>query len=244
VIILARRSDRLDALAGRLGETGAVIEVLPADLTDPADLRNVEVGIRSGPGLAFLVNNAGFGNYAPFLEADFDLAEKQTDLHVAALVRLTHAALIGMVRQRAGAVINLSSLPAFSGAVPMERPKRATYAASKAYVNMFTRILAQELAGSGVKVQALSPGLVRTEFHDKLGGRAPGLPVMEPVDIVNASLASLMLGEVICVPGLQDASAVGRFDEAEAVVFGAVRAPTIAERYRSASTVLREGGRG
>jgi len=96
---------------------------------------------------------------------------------------------------------------------------------------MFTRILAQELAGTGVKVQALCPGFVRTEFHDRLGGRPPGLPVIEPADIVRASLAGLGLGEVICAPGLADASAIARFVEAEADVLRGVRGAAVAERY-------------
>jgi short-subunit dehydrogenase len=229
--IVARRRDRLDELAKQLSSTGARIDVLPADLTDAADLRSVEAHIRDGEALAMLVNNAGFGNYGAFVEADPDRAEEQIALHATALVRLTRAALPGMVAQGAGAVINVSSLLAFSGTAAVERPKRATYAASKAYINMFTRILAHELAESGVKVQALCPGLVRTEFHDKLGGRPPGPPVMEPADIVTASLAGLGLGEVICVPGLADAGAIARFDEAEAAVLGAVRAARIAERY-------------
>lgn len=83
-----------------------------------------------------------------------------------------------------------------------------TYAASKAFINTFTQTLVQELEGTGVRIQALCPGLVRTEFHDALGGRPPGVPVIEPDDIVRASLAGLTLGEVICAPTLPDASAI------------------------------------
>src|SRR5579862_2973443 len=101
LIIVARRRDRLEELEGRLRATGAAIEVLPADLTDPADLRKVEARIRGGGALAMLVNNAGFGNYAPFIKTDLDLAEKQADLHVIAVVRLTHAALHDMIACKA-----------------------------------------------------------------------------------------------------------------------------------------------
>jgi uncharacterized protein len=216
--IVARRRDRLDELAERLRPAGAAIDILPADLTDAADLEAVERHIRDCDALAMLVNNAGFGNYGPFVESDPDLAEKQVGLHATALLRLTRAALPGMVARRAGAVINVSSMLAFAGTPAGFRPKCATYAASKAYVNMFSRMLAQELAGSGVKVQALCPGVVRTEFHDALGGRPPTVPVMEPA-------------EVICAPGLVDAAAITRFEEAEAALFGVGRAATVAERY-------------
>lgn len=231
LIIVARRRDRLDELAVRLRATGSDVDVMPADLTEKSGLSAVETRVRDDAALAMLVNNAGFGGYGPFLEMDPDLAERQIELHLTALVRLTRAALPGMVARKSGAVINVSSMLAFSGGAAMERPKRATYAASKAYINTFTRILAQELAGTGVKVQALCPGLVRTEFHNALGGRPPGLPVIEPADMVRASLAGLALGEVICAPTLPDASALATLTEAEAAVLGAVRAATVAERY-------------
>jgi short-subunit dehydrogenase len=230
LIIVARRLDRLDALAGRLRASGIAVEVMAADLTDRAGLNWIEAYIRDDA-LAMLVNNAGFGGYGPFLELDSNLAERQIQLHLTALVRLTRAALPGMVARKSGAVISVSSMLAFSGNIRMERPKRATYAASKAFINTFTQALAQELEGTGVRVQALCPSLVRTEFHDALGGRPPGVPVIEPDDIVRASLAGLALGEVICAPTLPDASAIARLAEAEAALFGQGRAPAVAERY-------------
>jgi short-subunit dehydrogenase len=136
-----------------------------------------------------------------------------------------------MVARKSGAVISVSSMLAFSANVRMERPKRATYAASKAFINTFTQTLAQELEGTGVNVQALCPGLVQTEFHDSLGGRPPGVPVIEAEDIVRASLAGLELGEVICAPTLPDPSALTRIAEAEVALFGLGRAPTLAARY-------------
>jgi short-subunit dehydrogenase len=231
VVVVGRRRDRLAELADRLRTTGAAIDILPADLADPADLRTVEARLREDEALRLLVNNAGFGNYGPFVDADPDVAERQIDVHVTALVRLTRAALPGMVARHAGAVINVSSMLAFAGTPVGFRPKCATYAASKAYINMFTRILAQELVGTGVKVQALCPGVVRTEFHDALGGRPASVPVMEPAELVRASLAGLDLDEVICAPGLADASTIARLDEAEAAVFGPGRAATVAARY-------------
>jgi short-subunit dehydrogenase len=220
LVIVARRGDRLEEVAAPLRRSGARVEVVPADLAVAAELRRVEA--RAGEGLAVLVNNAGFGGYGPFVEMDPDLAERQIDLHLTAMVRLTRAALPGMIARRSGAVISVSSMLAFSADIPMERPQRATYAASKAYINVFTRSLARELAGTGVRVQALCPGLVRTEFHDTLGGRPPGRPVAEPADLVAASLAGLARGEVICAPSVADAGLIRRWAEAESAVFAQV----------------------
>ena len=116
----------------------------------------------------------------------------------------------------------------------LERPRRATYAASKAFINAFTEILASEIEGTGVRVQSLCPGVVRTEFHDALGGRPPGTPVLEPADIVAASLAGLGFGEVICVPQLPDPAPLEAHAEALRAIWTASRQPQIAPRYGKA----------
>jgi uncharacterized protein len=98
LIVVARREDRLQALADRLGNVhDTATEVLVADLTVPEDLRRVEARIASGPPLDLLVNNAGFGGYRPFLELDPDRAEDLIRLQVLAVTRLTRAALPAMV---------------------------------------------------------------------------------------------------------------------------------------------------
>lgn len=121
--IVARRRDRLDDLADRLRASGGKIEVMPADLIDRSGLKRIENHVRNDDALAILVNNAGFGGYGPFLEIDPDLAARQIQLHLTALVRLTRAALPGMVARKSGAVINVSSMLAFSGSINMDRPK-------------------------------------------------------------------------------------------------------------------------
>jgi short-subunit dehydrogenase len=88
------------------------------------------------------------------------------------------------------------------------------------------------MAGTGVRVQALCPGVVRTEFHDHIGGRPAGTPVLEPADVVAASLKGLELGEVICVPQLPDTEALRRIDEARRRLWEEARRDRIADRYR------------
>jgi uncharacterized protein len=173
----------------------------------------------------------------PFLKLDPDLAEELIRLQVVAVTRLTRAALPGMVERGRGAIINVSSRLAFSASLSSPTmPQRAVYAATKAYINTFTQILASELAGTGVQVQALCPGVVRTEFHERMGMDPNVFPagiVMSPQDVVEASLAGLRLGEVVCIPALEDPDLVSALDESQRRLLENGRGGTIARRYSS-----------
>ncbi len=238
VILVARRRDRLEALAQRLRQSHAVaVDVIGADLSQPDELRTVESRVTALPSLALLVNNAGFGGYMPFASLDPDRAEELIRLQVVAVTRLTRAALPGMIARGQGTIINVSSRLAFSAALPSPPlPKRATYAATKAFINTFTQILANELEATGVRVQALCPGVVRTEFHQRMGmdpARLPAGMVMAPEDVVEASLAGLAGGEVICMPALEDPDLLTRVDESERHLVEQTASGTLAARYRS-----------
>ncbi len=238
VMVVARRRERLEALAQRLRQAHRVeVEVLVADLTQRDQLQAVERRIGDAPNLTLLVNNAGFGGYMPFVNLDPDRAEELIRLQVVAVTRLTRAALPGMIARGHGAIINVSSRLAFSAALSAPTmPRRATYAATKAYINTFTRILHDELAGTGVQVQALCPGVVRTEFHERMGqdpSRIPAAIVMSPEDIVEASLAGLKLGEVICVPALDDPARLAQIEQDQRQLWEHSGGNTIAGRYRS-----------
>lgn len=204
LILVARRRERLESLSARLrNETGIAAEVLAADLSNPIDLRRVEARISSEKNLAMLVNNAGLGDIAVFAEAERDMVEQMIAVNVLALTRLTHAALPGMIERGGGTIINVASGLAFNcmkGA--------AVYGATKAYVAQFTQVLHEEVHDQGIRLQALVPGLTRTN----LGGaeesgffdRFPPEFVMSPQDVVDASLAGLELGELVCIPRLED----------------------------------------
>lgn len=235
-ILVARRADRLESLAARLRDRFArAPEVVAADLADPAGLRTVEAHIAAQPDLEMLVNNAGFGAYKPFAELGADEADELIRLQVTAVTRLTRAALPGMIARGRGAIINVSSRLAWSATIDAPHlPQRAVYAATKSYINVFSQILATELRGTGVRVQALCPGVVRTEFHERQGmdpARFPPAIVMTPEDVVTASLAGLAMGEVVCVPALQDPGALVRFQEAERRMFENPSGE-LADRYR------------
>lgn len=238
LILVARRHDKLEELAQRLKTSYAVsVEVLVADLGRHVSLQTVEKRIADESALEMLVNNAGFGGYMPFVELEPDKAEELINVKVLAVTRLARAALPAMLARGHGSIINVSSRLAFSGSMGSSQlPKRATYAGANAFINTFSQLLQSELEGTGVSVQALCPGVVATEFHTHVGtdsSRFPAAIVMEPEDLVEASLAGLKLGEVICIPTMDDTELLIQIQESQKRLFEQTRSGSMAERYRS-----------
>jgi short-subunit dehydrogenase len=203
LVLVARRAGRLSQLAAELARVyGVRTEALAADLTKDEELAVVERRVSEEENLEYLVNDAGFGTRGKFFETDRDSQDRMHRLHVLATLRLTHAALPGMIERGRGNIVNVSSVAAF-----WETPGNVSYSATKAWMNSFTEGLALELkaAGSPVKVQALCPGFTYTEFHDVMGvdrGLIPG-PLWMPAEaVVGASLRGLERGLTIVVPGL------------------------------------------
>ena len=153
--------------------------------------------------LTMLVNNAGFGTIGPLAAVPAAPQEDMLRLHVLAPMRLTRAALPGMMAGRRGAVVNVSSVASF-----IYSPGNVNYCASKAYLTTFSEGLALELEGSEVAVQALCPGFTHTEFHQRMGPdarRRPRFMWMTAESVVTASLSQLdRHGPVICLPGLRN----------------------------------------
>jgi short-subunit dehydrogenase len=232
LIACGRRADRLQDLASRLNaQNGAATEVIAGDLGDAEGLKRVAAACRERE-LEMLVNNAGLAHYMPFTELSPEQAEELVRVNVLAPTLLARAALTGMVARGRGTIINLASLLAFSEAVQRPgMPQRAVYAGTRSYIVTFTRILAAELTGTGVRVQFVCPGIVRTEFHARQGIETTDMPMMEPADIVRGSLAGLETGEVVCAPSLEDPSAFDRRDQANTELLQGARNTELADRY-------------
>ncbi len=198
LLLIARRLERLEKMAAELPVDA---EPFAADLALPADLERVAARLAGEPRLALLVNNAGFGTHGTFFEAPFEDQARMHRLHIDAVLRLTHAALGGMVSRNQGGVINVSSVAAFA-----RSPANVSYCATKCWINAFTEGVYLELRGIGsqVTVQALCPGFTYTEFHDVMGmdrGLIPRPLWMSAAEVVDASLAGLDARKLFVIPG-------------------------------------------
>jgi len=200
LLLVARDAERLAARAQELREAYAVAaDVLAVDLADREQLRQLEL-VLSDPALhvSWLVNNAGFGMGVPFGESAVEDEERALDVMARAVLVLTRASLPGMVERGSGVVVNVSSIAGFL--------RNGTYSAVKAWVTAFTQGLVPELRGTGVRVQALCPGLTRTEFHERSGQdvtRIPRVAWLSPEQVVRASVRDVARGRVVSVPGWQ-----------------------------------------
>lgn len=206
LVLVARDVARLEAGAAELRHRyGGSVEVLPADLADRTQLARVErrLADRERP-VELLVNNAGFGTNTAFSQGDVDAEEAMLDVLVRAVLRLSHAAVGGMVERGHGGVVNVSSVAGF---VP-----GGTYGAAKAWVTSFSEGLAGELSGTGVRVLAVCPGFVHTEFHARGGMDVSAIPEamwLTPRRVVDQALADLRRGRRVSVVGWQYRALVG-----------------------------------
>lgn len=203
LVVVARHADRLADVAGQLRDEHKVnVEVLTADLTDPAACADVEARLADrGQPVELLVNNAGFGASGPFARQPVGNAQSQIELNVLALTRLTHAALPGMLERGHGGILNVSSMAGF-----VLSPDSAVYGAAKAFVTSFSESLHAEVRKAGVHVTALCPGFTRTEFHaanDVDASGIPGFAWLESDDVARAGLAAVAAGRALSVPGAQ-----------------------------------------
>jgi uncharacterized protein len=203
IVLVARDVARLDSTAAALSDRfGVSATTLPADLTTDGGCAAVAARLADPDApVDVLVNNAGFGMYRRFGEAELAEEERQLDLNVRAVLRLTHAAVRAMTARGSGQIVNVSSVAGF---VP--RGGNATYSAAKAWVTMFSEGLAVQLAGSGVGVTAVCPGFTHTEFHERAHADMSHVPQrmwLEASSVVAEGLADAAKGRAISVPSRQ-----------------------------------------
>jgi short-subunit dehydrogenase len=204
LLLVARDGNRLQALKQELEQGyGVGVEVFPADLTNDTDVSLLAETLARSPNLALLVNNAGFGTRDALADASPARQEAMLQLHAMAPMRLTQAALPVLLKNKRGGIVNVSSVASF-----IFSPNNVNYCATKAYLRTFSEGLAAEVAGTGVRVQALCPGFTRSEFHQRMGadaGEIPGWMWMSATGVVDTSLAALERGwPVVCVPGFRN----------------------------------------
>jgi uncharacterized protein len=200
VVLVARRRDRLEELAGELtSRFGVAAEIVTADLSDPGAAARI-VGERREP-VEVLVNAAGLGVHGLFWETPLEQERETILVNVLALTELTKLCAVGMVERRRGRILNLASTAAFQPG-----PLMAVYYATKAYVLSFTEALAEELSGTGVTATALCPGPTLTEFQAKAGlADTPlfrGPLVLDAATVARAGWEGAKRGRRVVVPGV------------------------------------------
>ena len=230
---MGRRRDRLEELVTAL--PNVTVRPLIADFGTYAGVEAV-ADVCAREKITMLVNNAGVAHYMPFVELPENKANELLHVKVVAPTMLARAAARGMVARGAGTIINVSGMLAFGAPAPVEElppaGRRAVYIATLAYIVALSQTLHEELKSGGLRIQALCPGVVATEFHERQGLDLSALPRMSADDVVTASLRGLEIGEVLCAPGVEKTDLLDAVFQADLAAFAA-QAPHLAERYRA-----------
>jgi NAD(P)-dependent dehydrogenase (short-subunit alcohol dehydrogenase family) len=199
VVLAARRTGRIQALAAELGDALAVT----TDMRDPGQVRAlIAAAVGAYGGVDVLVNNAGQGLHVPVMDIALDDLMAVTELNFYAPLVAMQAAVPVMRERGGGSIVNVSS-----GTTLMVPTGTAGYAATKAALNMLSRVARAELADQGIAVSVVYPFVTATEFHDTLragkgpGGR-PGLKPQPPELVADAIAHLIATGEeeAILVP--------------------------------------------
>ncbi len=202
LVLVARRRDRLDALATELTAAhGRPCHVLAQDLSAPdAGERVLEFVGAKDLRVEVLVNNAGYGMQGRFVEMSMPDVARMIQLNVVALTDLTQRFARAMAASGGGYVLNVASAAAF-----LPSPYVSAYAATKAYVKNFSEALRFELRGTGVSVTTLYPGITTTEFNEVAHAKTPGImeaSVLSAEQVARAGLRAMYARRRALVPGL------------------------------------------
>ncbi len=201
LILHGRRQKELMERAKNLGRTYRTsVEIIIAELSRTEEMKKVEERIEGLDRLDILINNAGYWTPGAFWEHSPDSSEAMIMVHTVAPIRFIRAALPRMLERQKGDIINVSSIGAYFNMITLEN-----YSATKAYLISFTESLHVALMGTGIRVQALAPGMTVTEFHSRLGAdfTKDQKKWMHPEEVVDESFRALEKGLVVCIPGFR-----------------------------------------
>ena len=203
LVLVARQRERLETVGRGLAEEyGVRVSVLAKDLSDPSAPAEIarDLGERA-IAIDVLVNNAGAGVYGLFAETSIDRQLEIIQLNVTSLTHLTKLFLDGMRARKNGGILNVASTAAFQPG-----PFMAVYYATKAYVLSFSEALANECAGTGIRVTTLCPGPTRTEFQQRAGFQPMSIVktrlVPTAAEVARAGWDGLKRGKGVVIPGL------------------------------------------
>jgi len=207
LLLTARRADRLEELKSCLvaANPSLRVDAIVADLAEASGVTNLIAEMdKRGFSPDILINNAGLGDLGTFETSAPARIESMLAVNIVAVTRLTRWALPGLLAKKSGWICNVGST---AGLIPL--PTFAVYAATKAYVNSFSEALRIELHGSGVRVLALCPGPVETEFgqvasreNSKRKFAPPAFLLVTKTDVVRQTLTALARGRGRLIPGL------------------------------------------
>ena len=162
LVLVARSNDQLLLLKNELEAQykSIQVELIVKDLTEANSVQEINEELKTkNIQVDYLINNAGFGEYGFFVDADWDRFEKMIDLNIKTLTHLCHLFLPDMIKRKQGKIMNISSTAAFQPG-----PMMAVYFASKSYVLHLSEALNNEAKEFGVSVTAFCPGPTETYF--------------------------------------------------------------------------------
>lgn len=197
LVLTARRTDRMEALAAELRTGGVDVRIIAADLNDPAAPTAIHKAT-ADIAIEILINNAGLGQFSAFSECGLEQELSQVRVNCEAMVHLTRLFLPAMLERKRGWVMIVSSLASYQ---PL--PYLATYAATKAFDRFFSEALAAEVARKGIHVTALCPGPTDSEFFIvSRAGAISGKKRQSAQQVAERGIRALARGKRTIIPYL------------------------------------------
>lgn len=231
LVLVARNTARMEALSARLrGQTGVAIDIIRADLTQPADLAAVEARLREDTRIGILINNAGTAIGGSFIEQSADDVARLLALNTTAVLRLASAIAPRLAQSGEGAIVNIGSVVGLAPEFGM-----TVYGATKAFALFLSQGLSVELGPKGVYVQAVLPAATRTEIWGHMGADVDAMTgVMSVDELVDAAMIGFDRREAVTVPPLPDVEQWNAYQAARQAMLPNTLQEHAAPRYQTA----------